>query len=348
MSDPRSFRTLVERVALQSLTQQLGTDAGKRAALRFGLAFATAARIAKQPESFYNCSEGSIATCVALSIETGLMPGGALPAVWLIPRGGELQWMPSHRGLIQLAQSAGYQVRAIPVTSEDTIRIEFGEIVELVQDPDQWPTSLEELRGIAIFATRIADGARFGSAWVPAAVLRKRATMKQAGPVWREWPIEMAIKSALRFVFARGYIPVENVELDAALANERMIEAESEVVERQAPSRPITGRSALGLSDPAPALTDNGDQPDPLAGVRPPAREAMPVESEVVQPAARQQRREPPTAAKVNAREQAAMASGGTDAVRRARDEAGIDHEVPVEELSPDQLVTYSAALATV
>jgi len=211
------YRGIVERLSMDYLGQRMGTEDGRRQGARFALAFATAARSSKDPDAFYRCKPESIAAAVSLSMETGLMPGGAMPAVWLIPRAGELQWMPSHRGLIQLAQAAGYQVRAVPVCHGDTIRIEGGEVVELVTDPDAWPTSLADLRGVAVYVSRISDGTRFAAAWVPGAAIVQRSKAKGSGPVWREWPIEMAIKSAIRFVFARGYVPVESVELDTAM-----------------------------------------------------------------------------------------------------------------------------------
>lgn len=113
-----------------------------------------------------------------------------------------------------------------------------------------------------------------------------------------------------------------------------------------AAARPVTARSALGLSDPTPALPDHGEQPDPLAGVRPQEREAVPVQSEVVEQP--RQTRKPPTPADVGKAESAVLASGGTAAVHAARDTAGIDYEIPVDELSQEQLVSYRAALATV
>jgi len=253
-SEPRppavQYRTTVERVALDYLGQRLGTEEGRQQAARFALAFAGAARSAKDPESYYRCAPASIAAAVALSMETGLMPGGAMPAVWLIPRAGELQWMPSHRGLIQLAQSAGYQVRAVPVGHKDSIRIEGGEVVDLVQDPDAWPAGLAELRGVAVYVTRLADGSRFAAAWVPHAAIVQRSRVKGAGPVWRDWPVEMAIKSAIRFVFARGYVPCESIALDVALR----ADAYEEPPAPSAPARIPTAEPPDDLrTDDAPA-----------------------------------------------------------------------------------------------
>ena len=53
---------------------------------------------------------------------------------------------------------------------------------------------------------------------MPGSAIRKRAATRGAGPVWRSWPLEMASKTAIKWACARGFVPVESIELDQALA----------------------------------------------------------------------------------------------------------------------------------
>ena len=249
-----AFRRTVETVAQQHYADRASTPEGQKIVSRFALSFAAAARASRSPDQFYGCDPASIAAAVALSLDTGLLPGGAMPAVWLIPKGGALQWMPSHRGLIMLGQQAGYQLRTVAVGMDDELAIEDGEVKRLVQDPDSCPDSLDTLRGIVVYATRLNDGSRFGSWWLNGAAIRKRANTQGAGPVWRSWPIEMAMKTAIKWVFARGFVPVESVELDAALSADNAAErVEVSPVKRGADALLTAGPPAFDDADLAAA-----------------------------------------------------------------------------------------------
>lgn len=349
-----TFRSFVEKVAIQSLRGALSEEEAKRVAAQTALGFFTAMRTAKKPQDIVGCTRESILSAIATSVSTRLVVGTPNAPAYLVPQRPrqneplQLQFRINHRGWAILFLRAGFVLDPVPVGIDDDLTLVNGEIRHN-QDPDSMPATWEDLRGVIVYATHIESRMRLAS-WVPRTVIEQRRDKSRDGGIWGQWPVEMSMGAAIRYCVARGKLPIDSMAIQTALdAEPRVLDAESEVVERQAPARPVTGRSALGLPDPAPALPDHGDQPDPLAGVRPPAREAVPVEAEVVQPAARQQaRREPPTAAKVNAREQAAHATGGGAAIKAARDEAGIDYAIPVEELSQDQLVAYSAALATV
>ena len=240
---PKSFRGLVEASAGSFLTNLLGSEEGARASARVGLAFAAAVRAAKKPQDLYRCSPESVSSAVAMSALTDLMPGGAMPLVWLIPRGGELQWMPSHRGLTVLAQRCGYIVRAVPVSHADQLEIEMGDVVKHVADPDSWPTSVSELRGVYVKITRMSDGASFGAPWLPSEAIAQRR--KQGGPVWNQWPVEMAQKTAIRWAMARGYVPIEGIEMQQALEADK--EPEPVKVSISAPVTEAANR--LGLPD---------------------------------------------------------------------------------------------------
>ena len=266
-----AFRKTVESVAQQHYAERASTPEGQKIVSRFALSFAAAARASRTPDQFYNCDPASVAAAVALSLDTGLLPGGAMPAVWLIPKGGALQWMPSHRGLIMLGQQAGYQLRTVAVGMDDELVIEDGEVKRLIQNPDSCPDSLDTLRGIVVYASRLSDGSRFGSWWLNGAAIRKRATTQGAGPVWRSWPIEMAMKTAIKWVFARGFVPVESVELDAALSADNAAEyVEVAPAKRGADALLTAGPPAFDDADLAAAaeieaMTPAKPPTDPLA-----------------------------------------------------------------------------------
>ena len=213
-----TLRGRVQRMASAMLLDLVGEERATEAAARVGMAFAAAHRAARNPRDIERCSPESIASAVALSALTGLMPGGALPSVWLVPRSGELQWMISHRGLMSLCRRAGYQLSAVPVGQDDHIVIEYGEVTEHRAAVGEEPTGLDDLAGVIVSCRRLSDGAILGRYWLPASAIRKRASARGAGPVWRSWPLEMASKTAIKWACARGFVPVESIELDHALS----------------------------------------------------------------------------------------------------------------------------------
>ncbi len=80
-----NFDALVSGEARRHLIEVLGSEVGRRAAARVGLAFQSSA--ARNPK-LYECHPDSVAAAVALSAMYDLMPGGPVPDVYLIPRGG--------------------------------------------------------------------------------------------------------------------------------------------------------------------------------------------------------------------------------------------------------------------
>ena len=266
-----AFKAQVYKAANSALVQTLGSAQGQKAAMRVALAFYSALRNAKNPSDLMRCSPESIQACVANSAETSLMPGGPYPSVWLVPRAGQLRWEISHRGIIALAQRAGYGIRAVPVHVDDPVLVlAFGEVVEHDSHPDMYPGSIDELRGVYVSITRLSDGANMGRPWVPASLIAKRATSPQAGPVWRTWPIEMACKTAIKYCMARGYIIIDSQELDAALSAEGpTVDTEVEVT-RAAPA-PTTGmapppglRTETRQIEEAPEVLDaEATEPEP-------------------------------------------------------------------------------------
>lgn len=244
-----TLRQRVTQMASHMLTDLVGEERATEATARVAMAFAAAHRAARNPQDIERCSPESIGAAVAMSALTGLMPGGAMPSVWLVPRGGQLQWMISHRGLLTLCRRAGYQLTAVPVGRDDVVRLEFGEVVEHEQVPGAEPQSLDDLVGVIVSCRRLADGSVLGRYWMPAADVRKRAS--KGGPVWKQWPIEMATKTAIKWACARGYVPIESIELDRALAaDNRAMEAQPAPRRSAVPSLEELSAPALPATEP--------------------------------------------------------------------------------------------------
>ena len=145
------FSGLVRGIAERRLSDLASTPSGRAAIQRVALAFISAAKNAKKPDALYNCDSESIGSCMIQSAETGLFPGGPAPAVWLVPKAGQLHWWLSHRGVLTLAERAGYVVSAKPWFQADQFSYEAGTEERISHVPDlaaerTWDT----LRGVYV------------------------------------------------------------------------------------------------------------------------------------------------------------------------------------------------------
>jgi len=264
-----TLRARVQRMASTMLLDMVGEDRAKEASARVAMAFAAAHRAARNPADIERCSPESIASAVALSALTGLMPGGAMPGVWLVPRSGQLQWMISHRGLTTLCRRAGYQLSTCVVGTADHIAVEFGEVTEHRVAVGNEATGLDDLAGVIVSCKRLADGAVLGRYWLSGADVRKRARARGAGPVWKSWPLEMAQKTAIKWACARGLVPIESIELDQALAADTRAEIDERPrVQLSRPALPAPSDifgSEEPDDDPAPEPVDAEVLDDPMA-----------------------------------------------------------------------------------
>lgn len=274
----QQFREGIQADAERYLVAMLGTTAGRAAGARVAMAFSAAARSAKKPETLYDCSRASIVACIAMSALTGLMPGGPNPSVYLVPKGGELQWWLTHRGISALALRAGWQVIAIPVHKDDEVEVQFGEVVRHEPDPDKWADSLDDLRGCYVTIRRLSDGVSLGRPWMPIVAIKKRAKKAQSQDVWREWAVEQAQKTVIKWAMARGYLPIESAELAEAMSVDEGGRAPEVVDEPQTQQQP-TGRHALGLPDPATVPENHRLPAPPIEVPAEPAREPELVEA---------------------------------------------------------------------
>lgn len=234
MSTQMSVRQRAGSIANAMLSQMYGEERAKVAAGRISLAIASARAGARNAADFDRAamqSPASLAQCVAVSAATELYPGGPNPPCYIIPQGGRLNWRLSHRGVCILASRAGYHVQAVPVHVEDKIRVSFGQVTEHEYSDD--PISLDDLAGVIVVVRRIGDPEPLVRNWVSVKRILERKRKTRTGPVWNNWPVEMAMKTAILYTAARGTMPVESAEWQHAIS-EDMREAEPVTIARPA------------------------------------------------------------------------------------------------------------------
>lgn len=245
------FKKFVFENAQKQLVATLGGDRGKAAAARVALAIAATLRSTKKPQDILDCTPESVINCVAMSALTGLMPSGPTPKVYLVPQRPrkdappELQWRITSRGYIELGRRSGVSIMAAAIDEKDRLKISIGRVVEHEQADVTAQPTWESMLGVAVVATNIADGSTICCPWVPRQTIEERRAKSRNdgdGSIWSQWPVEMAIGAAIRWCFARGFIPCEGAELEAAIEEDdkahtpTVIEATATVTSTPAPS----------------------------------------------------------------------------------------------------------------
>lgn len=182
-------------------------------------------------DKLINCSPASWASAIAKSAMTGLYPGGASPQVWLIPRGGKVNWQMSARGGADLAERSGWELRTGVVYS--------GDLFEYTEEPpdlrhgpgdrdfdDSTPAGeWAAMLGVYVVCEDVRSG-RKRYAYLRKGAIERRRNVSDSfnagrGP-WIDWPIEMARKTLLSYAQARGLFPrrvLEPVERAEAIAD---------------------------------------------------------------------------------------------------------------------------------
>lgn len=237
--------------ALALLRSRFGEDVAKRAANDVGMAFNSAIRNSQKPDDFLaiastDIGRASIVNCIAVSALTGLVPGGPNPTCWLIPKGGQLQWWISHRGICVLALRAGYQITPVLVHKDDPVKTSLGVVTE--HEAKGYVRGFADLAGGFLRVCRLSDGYVFEPIWIHGQALIKTATN---GAPWKAHPAEMLMKAAIKYSAARGFLPIETLELNAAMEADN----DAETVEpTTTPKTTGSARAAAGL--PPKAIED--------------------------------------------------------------------------------------------
>lgn len=269
------YRSRVETMSADFIRTMLGSEAAKEAAGRVALAFRAAA--IKEPK-LYAIPVEQVARSIALCAMTGLMPAGPLAEVELIPRGGNLDWQVTARGWRKLAERAGWRLDAIPVFTGDLFRAPRGLHADIVHEPDyDHEPSYERLRLYYITAERAGEKPRFKV--ITKSQIEDRRKKAQTQSVWKDWPLEMAEKTAISYAVRRGIVPLDPVGMAAAEDAEDATENQGQSdasrahviqAEQQAPALPTRGLAGLAAAigdDPAPAKTSSSlPPPSPKSG----------------------------------------------------------------------------------
>lgn len=207
-----------------------------RAIDRVVLAFRAMANTNPQ---LFDCTPISVSIALSKCALTGLMPGGANPEVDLIVRKGrkkqvgddgverwvdgpmELNWQIGFRGYLTLAARAGCHVKPVPVFIGDEFVHEEGmdailRHVPLRNVPDRGFDQLECVYVVIKYADGHKDFRVVDRALIEARreVSEGWKTFKKGwikSTPWQTNPIEMSMKTAIRYAAQRGDIALDDV-----------------------------------------------------------------------------------------------------------------------------------------
>lgn len=365
------YRETVEKLTFDIVRGLVGDDRAKEAAGRFALAFRSVAMASPQ---IYDARPQSVALAVAMCALTGLMPGGPLPQCYVIPRKEKnpetnrwdipgVQWMISWRGLKTLVERTGARLRAVPVWKGEEFDIVEGLKPDLrhVRDIDA-EGGWEELRACYVVVS-FPDGSH---AWD--AIGRKRIEARRAASdsykrdpdssPWTKWPIEMALKTAVRYCISRGIAPIDETGLDAIAKDDDEVPTERSVVAtivtqpQAAQARAIADQG--GLADLEASMAAEARDLEPIRVDEPaPKVEAKTAEKAPPKPRAAPKPKEtaPPKVELTQEHlELIATVKLGKDAVGpedsvKAQKLAGIPPELRPEDMTLEQLQTFDSHL---
>lgn len=238
-------------------TQLAGLFSDPKAASRVATAFRTAAQTSRNPDAFFECTPASIMKCIADCASTQLYPSSFNTPVWLIPKSGELYVWLNHRGIMILAERSGKRVVANPVFTSDTFELDYGNdtLKHLPGDGEQtWDT----LRGVYVRVRDAKTNDVTALVWLPKAEIVKRRNKsdnkKSDGP-WQAWPIEMSIKTAIKYAAARGHITFDEASTEVLERDpDNVIDVQSEPVAERPAGAAAVARARLAAPVETPPM----------------------------------------------------------------------------------------------
>lgn len=221
------------------------------------------------------CTADSVAKAIVLSALSGLFPGGPSPDVDLIPRKNrhrgnalECNWQITFRGYIRLARRVAWDLEPVLVFAGDEFDYEEGSEPRVRHKPNlDTPQTWETLR---LGYVRVFPGDR---KYTKLALLTKdriaqRRARAQDDGIWKQWPLEMALKTLCHYAGAREMFPCDDPTRYAIAAD---VEAEAGADLELPARRSVTpGATLTSLRE----LTDGGETIE----VTLPARELEPIE----------------------------------------------------------------------
>lgn len=172
--------------------------------------------------------KGDLAKCTPLSIVGAALHAaqlgleiGPLQEAYLVPRGGECTFMTGYKGLIKLAYIGGVDVEAQPVREFDEFDYVYGTDAYLRHKPARGD------RGKVVeywsMGKRI-DGSGGKFVVVDQAYVDKRKA--KGGPSWKDWPEEMALKTAVRALMRTTPLSARGENLTLAINSDGVARTE--------------------------------------------------------------------------------------------------------------------------
>lgn len=224
-----AFRQQATTIAGTLLKGWVGEDRAREATGRMNAALTAVTMAARDPSDFYKCTPASVANAIAIAALCGIMPGGnaSTSLAYVVPRrprkdeAPQLQYSLSHRGLNAVARRCGQTMVAIPIGHKDDIDVnDAGEAVIISRNLDAPPQTYADLRGVVVLVKEIATGNVTCRGWVPKSLIEPRRKMSAAGDAgpWGKWPIEMAMKTAMKYAVSRGWCVIDDIESMRAIS----------------------------------------------------------------------------------------------------------------------------------
>lgn len=250
----RNFDELVAGEARRYLRGLVPPHEYDAAASRITLAFQAAAAV--NPK-IAEANPVSVAVALSQSCIYRLFPGKVNPGVYLTLRSGAVEWQISYHGYIDLAARVGVRLRARLVFVGDEFHVEEGSAPRIVHRPapfslepgaDDEVESLDNLRGGYVVAT-YPDGSEEFVVMRRSAILARRdrspSGSKGRGP-WADWPLEMALKTVLKYGFNRGLVSLSPALSPALDADEGLVDEPAPT--RARPVEPAAEKALGGLA----------------------------------------------------------------------------------------------------
>lgn len=169
------------------------------------------------------CTPASIARCVALSALTGLYPGSpeSSPDIWLIQRNVKISkkpdvyekqmiWQPGKSAFMRLARRARCELDPFLVFKGEDFSMTGGTNPSVshtinLEDEPSW----ERMRFGYIVVTN-TDTGRCKVARLTKGQIQQRRAKAQTDSFWKEWPLEMALKTLCIYAGRREMFPLND------------------------------------------------------------------------------------------------------------------------------------------
>jgi len=253
----------------------------QRRATAFARVISAFERAANINPDVTQCEEGSLVEALLYCAAIDLYPGGLQPGVYLIPRKNkgvlELTVQVSYHGLLQVARLSGNRnIRVRPVFEGEHFECSDGLEGESLTHTRRMDVerTWDALQGCYIVGTRPDGTVGCDFLGKSEIIARRDASTSKTGP-WKSWPVEMSLKTVIRYSISRGTFPLEDrfvlalADTDATTEEVRalgrnVITAEPPMIEERPPEYDW---SKEDLREAAPEAVKANSRPADLGGM---------------------------------------------------------------------------------